>query len=219
MKSLLSENTYEIQLQLIHIKISGDPSLSSEYIISCFYEIKWFIITATKSLSMDSILSHFNKIQFKRSDPLVCGLGMLSEIPDHKTLSCYQPSLCIKTQTCHPGDASQHSCCSHHGIQPWGDTVISSGTFPTEQPDVWVIVCELFHTDAHNPTHYSTQTETRDEQTAWRLEAKCEDRCHQLEYKGQNQEPHSCVNPWACCCFFNGRIYICEVTVVITAIK
>lgn len=166
---------------------------------------------------MDSTLSQFNKIQIKRNNPLVCDLEMLPKILDHKKL--LPTSSCIKTQTCHSGDTSQHSCCSHHGIQAWCDTVIPSRTLPTEQPNMWVIVCKLFHTNAHNPTHYGTQTQTRDKQTAWCLEAKCEDCCHQLEYKGQNQEPHSFVNPWACCCYFNGRIYICEVTVVITAIK
>jgi hypothetical protein len=84
---------------------------------------------------------------------------------------------------------------------------------------VRIVVGKLLHANAHYPAHYGTQTETGDKKAARRLEAKCEDGRHQLEHESQNEEPHGFVHPWTRCCYFNGRIYVGEVAVVVAAIK
>lgn len=51
-----------------------------------------------------------------------------------------------KYLTCHPGDTAEDGRGAHHGVQARRDAVVASGALAREQPDLRVVVCQLFNT-------------------------------------------------------------------------
>lgn len=81
--------------------------------------------------------------------------------------ACSQTSVLVTHKPMTSRDHTQASCCSHHSIKPWCDTVCPRPAPVPEDDPVVMVICQLLHSNPNHPASHGSNSHARNEK-AWR---------------------------------------------------